>query len=351
MPPSNLVRGTTWKRTHPATAVTLQEGQHRDARGRVRMHVLRVNVKSSHVRFAPLMRHVSDRRKLSVLAKQPGLVAATNAGYFDLSSHAPINPVVVNGAPAFGPSAPSTVAGFGPDGLLSAAAVAASGTVTAPADTLPLAGWNASQPAEGVNAYSARWGSGPVPVPKDAVSRYLVGGVISSAPGRRTAAPASGYLLVARGAVAGGWLRSLHVGDHVRVRATLTSSSRTPYSLAYAVGTHLVTGGVAGSGLSCKRTEKLPARTAIGWTADRRELVLLAVDNVPKSKAKLHGVEPDQLARIMRDLGAAEAYMFDGGGSTEMVVRPRVGARLSIRNHPSDGVERKIPLGFGIFRR
>ena len=53
----------------------------------------------------------------------------------------------------------------------------------------------------------------------------------------------------------------------------------------------------------------------------------------------------------MDDLGAVDAYMFDGGGSTEMVVRPHAGARLSVRNHPSDGVERKIPLGFGIFRR
>jgi len=50
-------------------------------------------------------------------------------------------------------------------------------------------------------------------------------------------------------------------------------------------------------------------------------------------------------------LGAAEAYMFDGGGSSEMVVRPHPGARLSIRNHPSDGRERRIPVGFGIYRR
>ena len=49
--------------------------------------------------------------------------------------------------------------------------------------------------------------------------------------------------------------------------------------------------------------------------------------------------------------GGAEAYMFDGGGSTEMIVRPRPGARLSVRNRPTDGHERKIPLGFGIFRR
>jgi exopolysaccharide biosynthesis protein len=81
-------------------------------------------------------------------------------------------------------------------------------------------------------------------------------------------------------------------------------------------------------------------------------MLLVAIDNHRRSKAQLHGVEPDQLARIMHDLGAAEAYMFDGGGSTEMIVRPRAGARLSIRNYPSDGgIERAIPLGFGIFRR
>jgi hypothetical protein len=34
-----------------------------------------------------------------------------------------------------------------------------------------------------------------------------------------------------------------------------------------------------------------------------------------------------------------------------MIVRPHAGARLTIRNRPSDGVERRLPLGFGIFRR
>ena len=120
-------------------------------------------------------------------------------------------------------------------------------------------------------------------------------------------------------------------------------------TLGYAVGNHIVSGGVPGRGFSCNRKEHLPARTAIGWTADRRHLILLAVENNPR--AKIHGLEPDQLGRVMRQLGAAEAYMFDGGGSTEMVVRPRPGARLSVRNHPSDGTERGLPLGFGVFRR
>jgi len=154
---------------------------------------------------------------------------------------------------------------------------------------------------------------------------------------------------VARGPVAAGWLRSLHVGDHVGVRVALASNSRNAMSIGYGVGTHLVAGGVAATGSRCNRKEHLPARTAIGWTADRRHMLLVAVENNPRKK--IHGLEPDQLGRLMRNLGAVEAYMFDGGGSTEMVVRPRPGARLSIRNHLSDGTERHIPLGFGIFRR
>ena len=221
--------------------------------------------------------------------------------------------------------------------------------MTGPHDVVPLAGWNPSQPAEGVNAYSARWGARAVPMPRDAVSRRVVGRCRHHRVGRSTAAPPAGYLLVARGPVAAGWLRSLQSATTSAVRIALTSTSRSSMSLGYGVGTHIVAGGVAATGSSCNRKEHLPARTAIGWTGDRRHLILLAVDN--KRRRKLHGLEPDQLGRVMRDLGAAEAYMFDGGGSTEMIVRPHPGARLSIRNHPSDGVERKIPLGFGIFRR
>jgi hypothetical protein len=325
------------------------EGQHHDPRGIVGMHVLRVDVKNSHVRFAPLMHHVADRAALTTLSRHRMLVASTNAGYFDFGSGAPLNPVIVGGRPVFGPSVTSAAVGFGPDGLMHSAALAATGTVTGPHDPVPLAGWNAAQAAEGINAYTARWGAHPVPMPRDAVSRLVTNGVVSSATGRSRTAPAHGYLLVARGPVAAGWLRSLVKGDRVSVRVTLTSSSRTPLSLAYSVGTHLVIKGVAQTGSACKRTEHLPARTAIGWTADRRHLVLLAIDNVPHTK--YHGVEPDQLARIMHDLGAAEAFMFDGGGSTEMVVRPRPGARLTIRNHPTANVERRIPVAFGVFRR
>lgn len=349
MAPTNLVRGTSWKWHHPAAGVSLQEGQHRDPRGVVRMHVLRIDVKNPHLRFAPLMRHVAERHTLSALARRRTLVAATNAGYFDGGNGAPLNPVVVGGRPVFGPAITSAAVGFVRDGLMQNAAIAVSGTVTGGKDALPLAGWNAAQPQEGINVYSARWGSHPVPMPGDAIGRLVTHGVVASSPNRRRTVPGTGYRLVARGAVAAGWLKSLRLGDPVSVRVSLRSSKRTPFTLAYAVGTHLVRDGVATTGSSCKRTERLPARTAIGWAADRRHVMLVSVDRKPHSR--FHGLEPDQMARLMHDLGANEAYLFDGGGSTEMVVRPRPGSRLSIRNYPSDGRERRIPLAFGVFRR
>src|SRR5438270_3231807 len=139
-------------------------------------------------------------------------------------------------------------------------------------------------------------------MPLDAVSRRVAGGVVTTAVGRSAVAPATGYLLVARGPIAAGWLRSLQVGDHVGVRVAMTSTSRSSMSLGYGVGSHIVSGGVAGTGSRCNRKEHLPARTAIGWTADRRHLILVAVDNNPR--AKVHGLEPDQLGRLMRNLGA-----------------------------------------------
>jgi hypothetical protein len=67
----------------------------------------------------------------------------------------------------------------------------------------------------------------------------------------------------------------------------------------------------------------------------------------------MHGLAANQMARLMADLGAREAYLFDGSGSTEMLARMPSTGRLSLRNWPADGGpenERTMPVGFGIFR-
>jgi hypothetical protein len=65
----------------------------------------------------------------------------------------------------------------------------------------------------------------------------------------------------------------------------------------------------------------------------------------------MHGLDSAQMARLMKDLGAQEAYLFDGSGSTELLARmPSNPGQLSLRTFPADGVERPLPVGFGIFK-
>ena len=56
------------------------------------------------------------------------------------------------------------------------------------------------------------------------------------------------------------------------------------------------------------------------------------------------GLTLNELAEYMVKLGASEAMNFDGGGSSEMVLNKKV------VNKPSDGSERPVRAGLGLFR-
>ncbi len=71
-------------------------------------------------------------------------------------------------------------------------------------------------------------------------------------------------------------------------------------------------------------------RTAVGISADRRSLVLVVVDGRRRTS---RGMTLYELARVMIELGAADALNLDGGGSSEMYVA-RAGG---IANVPSRG--------------
>ena len=82
-------------------------------------------------------------------------------------------------------------------------------------------------------------------------------------------------------------------------------------------------------------------RTALGITADG-SLLLVVVDGRSSSS---QGMSLQELAEFMLQLGAKDALNLDGGGSSEMVLKGR------IVNHPSDGRERPVSIGLGLFRK
>lgn len=57
-------------------------------------------------------------------------------------------------------------------------------------------------------------------------------------------------------------------------------------------------------------------RTALGYDKDRKKLFLVVVENP--------GMTPSELAEFMKKQGAYQAMMFDGGGSSTMVIKGQV---------------------------
>ena len=350
-PAEALVVGTTWHAHKLAPGVTLREGRRHDAHGYVDMHVLDVDVTNKHLRFQPLVRRLAQRTPLTVLAhNRTGLVAATNTGYFDYDAGTPLGPLVGGDQPWVSSSTGATVVGLSTAGLVQAGRVSLAGSVTAGTSSEPLAGLNTVRPATGLTAYTSKWGSAPVSVPGDAVTRYVSSGRLNGAIGRANSAPSTGgFLLVSRGDKATTWLKSLPAHATVRVNTRMTSTTVRPFAQAYAVGAQLVHNGVAKTGMECRKRYPQPARTAIGFASGGKRLIIAVVADDPG--APMHGLDANQTARLMHDLGATEAYMFDGSGSTEMLAKLPGTSALSMRNFPADGLERPMPVGFGIFRR
>lgn len=82
-------------------------------------------------------------------------------------------------------------------------------------------------------------------------------------------------------------------------------------------------------------------RTGIGVKADGT-IILMVVDGRSQYSA---GMSLKEFAQYLKRFGAVSAVNFDGGGSSEMVLDG------IIMNRPSDGGERPVSIGLGVFRK
>ena len=122
----------------------------------------------------------------------------------------------------------------------------------------------------------------------------------------------------------------------------VAATSRVPYRFALG-GYPVLAGGRPLPGLD-DRTSAV--RTAVGNADGGRPVVLLALDGAPRYRT---GLTIAEVAGIMRTLGATAAFSLDGGGSSTLVAREPGAPAVSVRNHPSDGTERPVANGIGVF--
>ncbi|KUK74142.1 MAG: Exopolysaccharide biosynthesis protein [Clostridiales bacterium 38_11] len=89
-------------------------------------------------------------------------------------------------------------------------------------------------------------------------------------------------------------------------------------------------------------------RTAIGINKEEDTAFLVTVDG---RNSHSIGTLQSELASILVELGCWNALNLDGGGSTQMVVDFYGIGEYTVVNNPSDGRERQMVSGFGVFNR
>ncbi|HEX2781421.1 MAG TPA: phosphodiester glycosidase family protein [Gemmatimonadaceae bacterium] len=287
-------------------------------------------------------------------AEGAGVVAAINAGFFDLEGGSGVseNNVVVDGEIVKGVA--TTESPFGrrntvrsqfaieADGRPAIERFRLAGTVRTPRGRWPLGSLNGDPVVDGVALYTS-WTTRPprfpatvrsVSIPLERVGghgdtlRYRV-----RADGRDSVADSTiaHGLLVGTGRAAAG-IGALRPGDVITVVATITPGG-TPRALVGGWpaivhrGESIAARADSVEGTFPRFSSARHPRSAVGISRGGDTLLLVAVDGRQASSVGMSLVE---LAQTMIELGAWDAVNLDGGGSTALVVND------SVVSSPSD---------------
>ncbi|MFI9000737.1 phosphodiester glycosidase family protein [Streptomyces sp. NPDC053541] len=367
-----------------APGVAYRSFERTASHGPVRVHLVSVDLRAEGVEVDLLYPGaVAAREPLSRLADARGAIAGVNGDFFNISevqhpgveaTGAPVGPAIGGGrelkaavptGQRFGPALPPgtgtrEVFGVGVDHRARMGRLALDGTVTDPAGSFPLGGLNQyALPVGAVGVFTADWGGASrgravcgtdadraAPCASETYEVTVRGGrvvEVAERPGRGPVAEGT-EVLVGREAGARR-LRELAVGDRVRVRHRLVEEgSGVPYRFAVG-GFPVLRDGAALPGLD---TVTAAVRTAAGITHGGRGLLLMALDGAPGLRA---GMTMAEVAGLLAASGASEGFSLDGGGSSTLVGRAPGDPAVTVRNHPSGGVERPVPNGIGVLSR
>jgi hypothetical protein len=233
------------------------------------------------------------------------------------------------------------------------------GTIRAGQTVLPLGGLNQyALPVGGIGAFTGDWGTmsriratcgtdtsrGARCSPDTAevtVARGLVthvGDAVGDGP-----IPPGTTVLVGREQGAGA-LRALRPGDPVELGYRLVAP--VPVRLRFAIGGYPI--------LRDRRplpdldTVVSAPRTAAGVGQDGHRMYLVVVDGRSELSG---GVTSAELSALLARLDADDAVSLDCGGSSTFAVREPGAQAATLRSRPSDGGERAVANGIGVFAR
>ncbi len=169
--------------------------------------------------------------------------------------------------------------------------------------------------------------------------------------GESVVIPDNGYVIMVPESLANEYYTKLKVGTSVMAEEILYLNS----GVTTAVSNMKL--GVGGSGIIMKNGAAYTgsahavtptsnvARTVVATVKDSNEILLLTVD---KGSGYI-GINQKELIELLKRYNVKDAMYLDGGGSTTFVSRNEGSFSPTLKNNPTDGAQRKVINGIGVF--
>lgn len=287
----------------------------------------------------------NGRGSLAKQAAQRGMLAAINASYFDTDGWVIGNVkdksdfIAMDSTPRSG-----YIAGDGEQQIVRD--IAYTGTLKLPSGTtLNIKGMNRARIANDLVLFNSYYAASTKTNQFGREVKIKNGRVIAvSTAGNMSLEP--GSIVISGHGINADALAGLKLGDHVTLMQTLGSNLADAAATVVSGGPLLVENGrvnvrTAEEQIAPDIARGRAPRTALGLKKDGT-LLLLVVDGRSSASS---GMTLTELAQYLVKLGAFNAVNYDGGGSSEMVINGK------IVNKPSDGRERAVSIGLGLFTK
>ncbi|CAM01042.1 phosphodiester glycosidase family protein [Saccharopolyspora erythraea] len=363
-----------------APGVTFRSFTWETGHGSTQGYVLEADLANPLVDLGLLHRKtVTEPTAISALADGQGAVAGVNGDFFNnTDEHEGVEPTgsavgaeiaagearkgAVPDGQRFGPGLPEgtsteDVFGLGSDRTARVASVRLEGKIETGHGVLGVDGLNQyAIPVGGVGVFTEAWGTTSrvratcgtdtdrgAPCSDTTIEIVVRDGKVAEVrpePGAGAIA-AGDFVLVGREDGVGE-LDDLKPGDPVSVDYQLAPVGVPEFRFVVG-GFPILRDGTALPGLD---DQALAPRTSAGASADGKRVYLVAMDGRSQVSA---GLTVSELADLLKRSGADDAVNLDGGGSTTLVAREAGAQHVTVRNNPSDGRERPVANGIGIF--
>ncbi|WP_257348515.1 phosphodiester glycosidase family protein [Pseudalkalibacillus decolorationis] len=333
-----------------AKGVTLMQFDRFDTEGWLRGDVMKVNLAEETLSTNLLTPgHVTDKAPISTQVKESGAIAGVNGDFFDISNtNAPMGLEVANGELIKSGYAGRMSVSVTEDRIGQIASAALEGQVDTPDGTYQLDGINhPTVDNDQLVMYTSAWGEASRTHLMSGASLYTEvlirdNNVVQVLENEVYNQPLQdGEVLLSGKGEAAQFLRDQKLGSTIDISYTTTPAFK---DMTFAVGgsVQLVKDGE----ISTTDNGDRHPRTAVGFSKDGKQMILVTVDGRQKDS---RGMTMLELAHLMQENGAWNALNLDGGGSSTLVARELGKGSINVFNNPSDGSERSVPNGIGIF--